>query len=90
MKKQPFCNFILAGLNLNEFGNIIPSPFSSLELSNSEVASYTSWVLRCTVGGDANRKINVAAFEALLYSAAQAASGYEGSVNQPYLNISRY
>ena len=83
MKRQCFCNFILAGLNLNEFGSLIPSPFSSLELNNSEVSSMTSWTLRCTVGGDANRKINVAAFEALLYSAAQAASGYEGSSGIP-------
>lgn len=90
MKKQPFCNFILAGLNLNEFGNLIPSPFSSLEINNGQISLMTSWTLRCTVGGDANRKINISAFEALLYSAAQAASGYEGSVIQPYLNISRY
>lgn len=83
MKKQPFCNFILAGLNLNEFGNLIPSPFSSLEVNNGQISSMTSWTLRCTVGGDANRKINISAFEALLYSAAQAASGYEGSSGIP-------
>ena len=84
MKKQPFCNVVLAGLSLSEFGLEIPSPFSSFELSNSEISSMTSWTLRCTVGGDANRKANIAAFEALLYSAAQAASGYEGSSGIPF------
>lgn len=73
MKRQPFVNFVLAGLSLTDFGLEIPSPFSSLELSNSEITSMTSWTLKCVVGGEANRKVNIAAFEALLYSAAQTA-----------------
>ena len=83
MKQQPYCNFILAGVSLSEFGLEIPSPFSSLDLGNSEVTSATSWTLRCTVGGDSSRMINIAAFEALLYSAAQAASGYENASGVP-------
>lgn len=76
MKKQPFCNFILCGVNLTDYGLKIPSPFTSLEISNSQITSMTSWTLNCVVGGDSSNKINVAAFEALLYSAAQAASSY--------------
>jgi hypothetical protein len=76
MKRQHFANFMLSGVSLTEFGLTIPSPFSSLELSNSEISSMTSWTLTCIVGGDNKRKVNVAAFEALLYSAAQAASSY--------------
>ena len=83
MKKQPWCSFVLAGVNLSEFGLKVPSPFVSLELSNSEITSCTSWTLRCTVGGDASRKVNVAAFEALLYSAAQAASAYPDASGIP-------
>ena len=83
MKKLPFCNFLLAGVSLNEYGLEIPSPFSSLSLSNSEVTSMTSWVLKCVVGGDSTRRINIAAFEALLYSAAQTASGYSNSSGIP-------
>lgn len=83
MKKQPWLNFILAGISLSEFGLEIPSPLSSLELSNAEISSMTSWTLRCTVGGDDKRKVNIAAFEALLYSAAQSASDYEGSSGIP-------
>ena len=81
MKKQSFCSFMLAGVNLNDLGLEIPSPFSSLELGNSQVTSFTSWTLRCTVGGDSSRRINVAAFEALLYSAAQSAASYENTSN---------
>ena len=76
MLKQPWVSFSLAGVELTSFGFKIPSPFCSLELSNSEIQSFTSWTLRCTVGGDATRKINIASFEALLYSAAQATSSY--------------
>lgn len=83
MKKQPWLNFILAGVSLSEFGLEIPSPLSSLELGNAEVSSMTSWTLRCTVGGDDKRKVNIAAFEALLYSSAQSASDYEGSSGIP-------
>jgi hypothetical protein len=83
MQKQPFVNFILAGTSLTDFGLKIPSPFSSLELSNSEISSMTSWTLTCTVGGDDKNKINIAAFEALLYSAAQGASQYANSSGIP-------
>lgn len=74
---------MLAGVNLNDFGLEIPSPFSSLELGNSQVSSMTNWTLRCTVGGDSSRRINVAAFEALLYSAAQSAASYENASGIP-------
>ena len=83
MKKYPFCNFLLAGVSLTDYGLEIPSPFSSLTLSNSEINSFTSWSLKCIVGGDANKKVNVAAFEALLYSAAQAADGYKNASGIP-------
>ena len=83
MKKQPFVNFTLAGVNLTEFGLKVPSPVSSLEVANSEIASMTSWTLNCVVGGDTDKKINVAAFEALLYSAAQSASQYANSSGIP-------
>ena len=83
MKSSTFCNFMLAGVSLNEYGLIIPSPFSSLQLTNSEISSFTSWTLNVSVGGDDTRKINIAAFEALLYSAAQSANGYENSSGIP-------
>ena len=83
MKKQPWVNVVLAGINLTEFGLMIPSPFSSLEIENSEITSATAWTLTCVVGGDNKRKINVAAFEALLYSAAQEAYGYKNSSGIP-------
>lgn len=83
MKKQPFCNFMLAGLSITEFGLAVPSPFVSLELSNSEITSTTSWTLNCILGGDSSKKVNVAAFEALLYSAAQSADGYANSSGIP-------
>ena len=83
MKKQPFCNVTLAGVNLTEFGAEIPSPFTSLSLANSQITSMTSFTLAITVGGDANRRMNIAAFEALLYSAAQSASGYKNSSGIP-------
>lgn len=83
MKKQPFCNFTLAGVSLTDYGLMIPSPFTSLELSNSEIASMTSWTLSCIVGGDASRKVNASAFEALLYSAAQSAGKYANSSGIP-------
>lgn len=83
MKKQPFVNFTLAGVSITEFGLKIPSPFVSLELSNSEIQSMTSWTLCCTVGGDASRKVNIAAFEALLYSAAQSTGQYANSSGIP-------
>lgn len=83
MKKQPWCNFSLAGVSITEFGLPIPSPFVSLEISNSEISSFTSWTLNVTVGGDASKKANIAAFEALLYSAAQSASNYSNSSGIP-------
>lgn len=83
MKKYPWVNFNLAGVSLNDYGLEIPSPFCSLDLSNSQISSMTSWTLKVTVGGDANKRANVAAFEALLYGAAQAASGYANSSGVP-------
>ena len=83
MKKQAVCNFLLCGLSITEFGLKIPSPFTSLEISNSQLTSTTSWTLNCIVGGDDTRKVNVASFEALLYSAAQNADGYANSSGIP-------
>lgn len=83
MKRQCFCNFTLAGVSINEYGLKIPSPFTSLELSNSEITSMTSWTLQCCVGGSDKDKINIAAFEALLYSAAQDAANYPDSSGIP-------
>lgn len=83
MKKQPWCNIMLGGVSLTEFGLKIPSPFCTLELNNSEINSFTSWTLSVVVGGDASKGVNVSAFEALLYSAAQAASNYKNSSGIP-------
>ena len=83
MLKNPFCNIVLAGVNLNTYGELIPSPFTQLSLSNSEISSMTSWTLRMAIAGDDKRKINVAGLEALLYSAAQEASNYDN--NSGYL-----
>ena len=83
MKRQSWCSFSLAGVNISEFGLEIPSPFVSLSLSNSEISSVTSWTLNVIVGGDEKKRANVAAFEALLYSAAQAASAYADSQGIP-------
>ena len=83
MLRNCFCNFVLAGVSLTDFGLKIPSPFCSLELSNSQITSFTSWTLNVIVGGDDAKKSNVAAFEALLYSAAQDASKYPTSSGIP-------
>lgn len=83
MKRQPWCSFSLAGVSITDFGLEIPSPFCSLQISNSEIASVTSWTLNCVIGGDDKKKANIAAFEALLYSAAQAASSYSDSQGVP-------
>lgn len=83
MYKQPFTSFLLAGVNLCDFGLQIPSPFCRLNLTNSQIQSFTSWTLTVTVGGDASKKANIAAFEALLYSAAQDASNYANSSGIP-------
>ena len=82
MKKQPFCSASLAGVSITEFGLQIPSPFASLEITNSEITSYTNWTLNIVVGGDANKKVNIAAFEALIYSAAQT-EGYANASGVP-------
>ena len=82
MLKQPWCNITLAGTSLTQFGMHVPSPFCSLVLNNSETDSYTSWELTVTVGGDSHRKINIAGFEALIYSAAQT-SGYTNASGIP-------
>lgn len=74
---------MLDGVSITEFGLEIPSPFTSLELANSEISSATSWTLNCIVGGDDKRKINIAAFEALLYSAAQESNEYADSSGVP-------
>lgn len=74
---------MLAGISLTEFGLKIPSPFCSLELHNSEISSFTSWTLNLIVGGDASKGVNVSAFEALLYSSAQAATAYKNSSGIP-------
>lgn len=83
MKKQPFCSFTLAGVSITQYGLKIPSPFASLVLNNSETDSYTSWELNITVGGDSSRLVNVAAFEALIYSAAQSSAGYNNASGIP-------
>ena len=75
MKKQAFCDFILGGVDLTDFGLKIPSPFSSLELSNSEIDSMTAWTLTCSVAGKASDMINISSMEALIYSAAQSSAG---------------
>lgn len=82
MKKQPWCAFTLAGLNITSFGLSIPSPFCSLTVNNSETDNYTNWELTLTVGGDSTRRINIAAFEALIYSASQTA-GYSNASGIP-------
>ena len=83
VKRQPFCNFALAGVSLTDFGLEIPSPFTSLELSNSQITTMTSWTLNISVTGDASKGVNVASFEALIYSAAQSADGYADSKGIP-------
>ena len=79
MYKQPFCSFVLAGVNLSDFGLAIPSPFCSLSITNAQISSFLSWELRVTVVGDSQKRSNIAAFEALLYSAAQNESKYGNS-----------
>ena len=76
MLRQPFCSFSLAGVSLTDYGLKIPSPFCSLTITNAEIQSFTSWELRVTVVGDDTKGANIAAFEALLYSASQASAAY--------------
>ena len=83
MFKQPFCSFALGGVNLTDFGLVIPSPFCSLSISNAQISSFLSWELKVTVVGDDRKRSNIAAFEALLYSAAQDESKYGGSGGIP-------
>ncbi len=83
MYRQPFCSFNLSGVSLTDFGLMIPSPFCRLSITNSQIQSFTSWALTVTVGGDASKKANIAAFAALLYSAAQDASNYANSSGIP-------
>lgn len=83
MKRQPWCSFELASVSLTDFGLKIPSPFASLEISNGQIASMTSWNLTVVVAGDDTKKSNIAAFEALLYSSAQEAGKYANSSGIP-------
>lgn len=83
MKRQSWVSFSIAGVSLSEYGLEIPSSFASLQLSNSEIASMTSWTLNVIVGGDNKKNVNISAFEALLYSAAQSASSYSDSQGVP-------
>lgn len=83
MQRQPWCSFELAGVSLTDFGLQVPSPFTSLEISNGQIASMTSWDLNVIVVGDDSKKSNIAAFEALLYSAAQEAGRYANSSGTP-------
>lgn len=83
MKKQPWFSFNLANTSLTHFGLVTPSPFISLTLNNSQITSFTNWTLQIVVGGDAARKMNIASFEALLYSAAQAADKNTSSAGIP-------
>lgn len=83
MLRQPFCSFSFAGVNLTDFGLEIPSPFCSLSISNAQINSCLSWELRVTVVGDSRKKSNIAAFETLIYTAAQDAQKYQSSQNVP-------
>lgn len=83
MYRQPFCTFYIAGVNISDYGLEIPSPFCTLTVSNAQISSFLSWELRVTVVGDASKRSNIAAFEALLYSAAQDASNYPDSSGIP-------
>lgn len=83
MLKQPYVSFALAGVNLADFGLKIPSPFCSLTVSNAQISSFLSWELKITVVGDQKKQSNIAAFEALLYSAAQDAGKYANSSGIP-------
>jgi len=83
MIRQPFCAFSLAGVDLADYGLKIPSPFCSLSLSNAEIHSFTSWELKVTVVGDERKMSNIAAFEALLYSASQDSHKYQTAQRVP-------
>ena len=74
---------MLAGVSLTDFGLLIPSPFCTLSVTNAQISSFLSWELKVTVVGDERKRSNIAAFEALLYSAAQDASKYPSSSGIP-------
>ena len=74
---------MLAGVSLTDFGLSIPSPFCTLSVTNAQISSFLSWELKVTVVGDERKRSNIAAFEALLYSAAQDASKYPSSSGIP-------
>lgn len=83
MKKQPFLTVVFAGINLTSFGFQTPSPVVSLNMENSEQTATTSWTLNITVSGADTKKSNIAAFEALLYSSAQAVHSVPNSKGIP-------
>ncbi len=83
MFKQPFCSFSIAGVNITDYGLEIPSPFCSLAVSNAQINSFLSWELKVTVVGDYKKKSNIAAFETLIYSAAQDANKYPNTSGVP-------
>ena len=83
MLRNPFCSFVLAGVSLSDYGLKIPSPFCQLTVTNAQISSFLSWELKITVVGDDVKRSNIAAFEALLYSAAQDASKYPSSSGIP-------
>lgn len=82
MKLQPWCSATLAGVSITHWGLVIPSPFCSLTINNSESDNYANWELVITVGGDSSRQVNIAAFEGLIYSASQA-KGYANASGIP-------
>ena len=49
MLRSPFASVVVAGVNLSSFGMLIPSPLSKLSIENSEVASMTSFTIRCVI-----------------------------------------
>ena len=83
MYKQPFCTFVYAGVDLTDYGLKIPSPFCSLSVTNAQIQSFLSWELKVTVVGDSDKRSNIAAFEALIYSAAQDNANYPESSGVP-------
>lgn len=82
LKSQPWCSATLGGISITHWGLVIPSPFCSLTINNSEADNYANWELTVTVGGDSSRHVNIAAFEALIYSASQS-NGYANASGIP-------
>ena len=83
MFKQPFVSFVIAGVNITDFGLKIPSPFCTLTITNAQISSFLSWELKVTVVGDESKRSNIAAFETLIYSASQDANKYANSQGVP-------